>query len=67
MWKVDNEEVMVKDGKEEGWAKIEQIIDMEWRLSTTSVGSYKRILENWIGLAIYMSDMIWNIELDLIL
>ena len=29
MWKVDNEEVMVGDGKEEGWAKIEQIIDME--------------------------------------
>ena len=27
MWKVDNEEVMVKDGKEEGWAEIEQIID----------------------------------------
>ena len=43
MWKVDNEEVMVGDGKEEGWTKIEQIIDIEWAPSTPSVGSYERI------------------------
>ena len=29
MWKVDNDEVMVGEGKKDGWAKIEQIIDME--------------------------------------